>query len=408
MKTIPHKTERLHSLDSLRAIMMLLGLVLHSAITYGVIDYANVWPLKDPETTSLFNDFIVVFIHSFRMPIFFVVAGFFGSLLFYERNPLKMFKNRVSRIVLPFIVFLLILNPLNIFSFAYTELLFSGSDTAFEATLSYFSNPLIFIPQMTFHLWFLYYLALITFVSVGLGLVFSKLSIVSNRISQAFSWIIRKPVLRILVFAVLTCFVYFLMGTFQVETSYSLIPDLNTFIFFFFFYIIGWILFKSKHLLDSIMRLDWICTVLGLVLFTINFFMFSSLSFEMHIIANSVIVWLLIFGITGLFIRYGSKHSSTMRYISDSSYWVYLVHLSFAAIIPSFIVDWPLPATIKFLFVLISTGIICFVSYHYLVRGTFIGEFLNGRKYSRKLSDIKKAQEITELKPVANTVYKNC
>lgn len=38
MKAQPHKTERLHSLDALRAIMMLLGLVIHSAITYGTID----------------------------------------------------------------------------------------------------------------------------------------------------------------------------------------------------------------------------------------------------------------------------------------------------------------------------------------------------------------------------------
>jgi glucan biosynthesis protein C len=137
----------------------------------------------------------------------------------------------------------------------------------------------------------------------------------------------------------------------------------------------------------------------GLVLLSFHFFMHSSLSFEMHIIANSIIVWLFIFGITGLFIRYGSNHSSAMRYISDSSYWVYLVHLFLTAIIPSFIVHWPLPSAIKFLFVLIITGVICYVSYHYLVRGTFIGKFLNGRTYSKKLSDIKNAESLSQLKP---------
>ena len=60
---------------------MLLGLVIHSGITYGVLDYGNDWPLRDPNSTHLINDFIVYFIHSFRMPIFFVVAGFFGALL---------------------------------------------------------------------------------------------------------------------------------------------------------------------------------------------------------------------------------------------------------------------------------------------------------------------------------------
>ncbi|WP_455170471.1 acyltransferase family protein, partial [Aegicerativicinus sediminis] len=95
MKNQPRKTERIHSLDSLRAIMMLLGLVIHSAITYGVVDYGNSWSLKDPNTIQSSNDFIVFFIHAYRMQIFFAVAGFFGAMLFYERRPLKMVKNRV-------------------------------------------------------------------------------------------------------------------------------------------------------------------------------------------------------------------------------------------------------------------------------------------------------------------------
>ena len=67
MKTQQSKTERIHSLDSLRAIMMLLGLVLHSAITYGVIDYGAGWSLKDSGATHLSNDFIFGFIQS--MPL---------------------------------------------------------------------------------------------------------------------------------------------------------------------------------------------------------------------------------------------------------------------------------------------------------------------------------------------------
>jgi peptidoglycan/LPS O-acetylase OafA/YrhL len=152
------------------------------------------------------------------------------------------------------------------------------------------------------------------------------------------------------------------------------------------------------------MRYDWISTILGFTLFVYFFFMSDTFSYEVKIILKSFMVWFFIFGITGLFIRYGSRHSSRMRYISDSSYWVYLIHLSLTAIIPSFIVDWAIPSTLKFLIVLISTGIICFASYHYLVRGTFIGKFLNGRKYSRKLADIKNAEELSRIKPVASTV----
>ncbi len=109
MKTTPYKTERIHSLDSLRAIIMLLGLVLHSALTYNVTNHGDTWSLKDPQTTHVFSDYIVFLIHSFRMPIFFLVAGFFGAMLFYERQLIKMIRNRISRIVYPFIVFIFIL-----------------------------------------------------------------------------------------------------------------------------------------------------------------------------------------------------------------------------------------------------------------------------------------------------------
>lgn len=388
MKALSQKTERLHSLDSLRAIMMLLGLVLHSAITYVILDLGGAWPLKDPGSTHLSNDFIFGFIHAFRMQIFFVVSGFFGAMLFYERTPMKMVKNRVYRIVLPFIVFVFLLWPTIFFAFNHSRLMFAKHPDALTIVLANFSDWNILVPPRTFHLWFLYYLAMITFSVVVLALVAKKIPVATGTISKVFNWAIQKPILRILVFAVLSAFVYFIMGTSQVDTSTSFIPDFNTFLYYFVFYTVGWILFKSKHLLDTFKKYDWINTVLGIVLFTILFFT-PELNYEAKILIKSIMLWLLIFGITGLFIRYGSKHSTRMRYLSDSSYWVYLVHLPFTAFFPGLIADWPIPSTLKFLIVLISTTIICYASYHYLVRATFIGAFLNGRKYSRKLDDIK-------------------
>ena len=52
-----------HSLDRLRAVMLLLGLVLHTAINY--LDLQS----------SRFFEHLATFIHSFRMPVFFVISG---------------------------------------------------------------------------------------------------------------------------------------------------------------------------------------------------------------------------------------------------------------------------------------------------------------------------------------------
>ncbi|MEB8330510.1 acyltransferase family protein [Flavobacteriaceae bacterium KMM 6897] len=394
------KTERIHSLDSLRAIMMLLGLVLHSALTYNVTYHGDAWSLKDPETTHIFSDSIVFLIHSFRMPIFFLVAGFFGAMLFYERQPLRMVKNRISRIVFPFLIFLFLLWPITVFAFGYTNAVFLYQENPLEIALKPFTNLLAFTPKTTSHLWFLYYLALITGTTVLLGLLLKNARKLTQITTIIFDWIIQRPLARILFFSGLLFLTLTILGTSMVEASVSLIPELNTFVYYLVFYLIGWVLFKSKHHLDTFVRFDWIYTIGAVVLATIQGFIIQNSGLSPNtnsgilILYSSVVVCLFTFGITGLFIRYGSIHSERMRYISDSSYWVYLIHLPLTAIIPAFIWQLPLPAVGKFLIVLSLTTIICFVSYHYLVRNTFIGKFLNGRKYPMKTIE----------KPVANNV----
>ena len=177
-----------------------------------------------------------------------------------------------------------------------------------------------------------------------------------------------------------------------VATSLSFIPDFNTYLFYAFFYFFGWILFKSKTYLNTFLKYDWIFLISGIVIFTVYFLMDTeSWSLELITAIKAVNVWLLIYGFTGIFMRYGSGHSAIMRYVSDSSYWVYLLHLPLTALLPAFMVDLPVSGFIKFLMVASLTSMICFVTYHYLIRSSFVGKFLNGRSYSRSLKDIKKA-----------------
>jgi|TARA_B110000027_G_scaffold124304_1_gene140816 hypothetical protein len=378
--------------------MMLLGLVIHSAITYGIVPYGDGWIMKSPNATSLSNDYIVSFIHAFRMQIFFLVAGFFGAMLFYERQPLSMIKNRISRIVYPFLIFLFILSPLILFGFKNSKLTINGSET-YDDLFAKFSDFSFLIPEYTANLWFLYYLILITSFSVLLAFLLKKLPNVTSVVKNTFEWIIKKPIIRILFFAVLTALLFMTMGVTRLANATGLIPEPTVFFYYLSFYLVGWVLYKSKHLLGSFKKLDFVSTFLAITLFSFQFFNRSLFNFQQTILINSLIVWLFVFGITGLFIRFASNHSSRMRYVSDSSYWVYLIHLPLTIVIPSLIIDWPFSATAKFLIVLITTGIICFVSYHYLVRGTFIGQFLNGRKYTRRLSDIRTNEKLSNLKP---------
>ena len=234
--------------------MMLLGLVLHSAITYNVTFHGDEWEIKDPLSIDILTDFLVLLIHSFRMPVFFFIAGFFGSMLFYERGLVPMIKNRISRIVNPFIVFLFVIEPIVYFAFNYSEAVFAQYDNPFAIAYQPFSNLIAFLPRTTAHLWFLYYLAFFTAISVSLGWLLKRSNKLTSRITNIFNWIIQRPLARILFFSGFTFLILKILGTSMVEASISFIPDVNTLVYFFPFYIAGWILFKSKHFLDTLMQ----------------------------------------------------------------------------------------------------------------------------------------------------------
>lgn len=390
MKTTPHKTERLHALDSLRAIMMMLGVVLHSVLTYIGGEPYTVWKIRDPLYFNTNLEWISSCIHLFRMPIFMVVAGFFASLLFYERGERRMFRNRMYRITVPFLVFVVLLFFPVVAGMNWTESVFASNPNALNEAMQGFTSLASLLPERTMHLWFLYYLIMFSVASVALGLLFKKLPAVSGMIHEGFHAVFEKPLLRLIIFTLFTTAILLLMDRYWVATSTSFVPDLNTFVFYFSFYIFGWVLYKSKSLLPTFKKHDWLFTLSGLALFSWYFVTDTSeMELWMIISIRALCCWLFIFGITGLFIRYGSNHSATMRYVSDSSYWVYLIHLPLTIIIPGLIADWNLPGTLKFLFVTTSTAVICFATYHYFVRSTIIGKFLNGRRYSRKISDIK-------------------
>ena len=81
--------------------------------------------------------------------------------------------------------------------------------------------------------------------------------------------------------------------------------------------------------------------------------------------------------------RFCSQPSALRRYLADSSYWLYLGHLPIVFGLQAALMKVPLHWAIKFPLIVAITLAVLLASYHYLVRPTFIGALLNGRKYPR-------------------------
>ncbi|MBB5780014.1 acyltransferase family protein [Nonomuraea jabiensis] len=109
MKTEPRT--RLHSIDNLRIALTALVVAHHAAVTYGNIPlWFYTEPAKDASGVAL--DVLVVFNQAFFMGFFFLISGFFtpGS---YDRKGSRAFvRDRLVRLGIPLLVFLVLLRPL--------------------------------------------------------------------------------------------------------------------------------------------------------------------------------------------------------------------------------------------------------------------------------------------------------
>lgn len=115
---MPHSspTKRRHDLDALRAIAMLLGIVLHIGLAYTPIP----WPVQDTQQSEIVLLFIA-YIHGFRMPLFFLLSGFFTAMLLQRKGIREMLKQRVMRILLPLLLCTITILPLTRWSIELAE-----------------------------------------------------------------------------------------------------------------------------------------------------------------------------------------------------------------------------------------------------------------------------------------------
>ena len=104
----PPPSRRLHGLDALRAFAMLLGIGLHAALAF----LPGFWPVQDnmADFAGPFDEFFLA-VHGFRMPIFFLMSGFFTAMLWRRRGLGYLINHRLRRIALPLLIGLVTVIP---------------------------------------------------------------------------------------------------------------------------------------------------------------------------------------------------------------------------------------------------------------------------------------------------------
>jgi glucans biosynthesis protein C len=374
--------QRIHYLDNLRAMAMLLGVFLHSAFAYAQ-PAQTVWLVTDTKS-SLALDVSIWFIHLFRMGLFFFLSGYFAKLVI-ERKGLKHFVgSRCLRVLAPFVLFY--------------PFLLAAMTIAIVFALKYLVEPQGLMgliaeaakqgsgkkqPFSTMHLWFLYYL-----------LAFSAIAALLTRANWLrLNGLFRHPAL------LLVCPLALIPGAYAAGTPLpapeSFVPLVWPFAFYGLFYMAGWHLFGREWFLVAWQPFVWHVVALCVLLYVPYYQLMPVLdlnllleqapkqSFWLNVVQASLTAILsVLLTLASLLLgqRYMSGRSPFLSFVADASYWVYLIHLPIVIFLQTLLVPLELPVWLKFAAVVLGTTIPCFATYVVFVRYTPLGWLLHGKR----------------------------
>ena len=183
--------------------------------------------------------------------------------------------------------------------------------------------------------------------------------------------------------------VFLTVDGYQIEAYTGIIPQVDQLAFYGIFYFIGYILQKNPKSLQLRLKGIWFYFVFGSMLTVlISYFKLGNVDVSPYLakFISAFATVTLTIGLLGLFVRYFKFENKIIRYLSDSSYWIYLVHLPIIVIIQTVMIEYDVHFVAKFLFNLSLTTFISLITYHLYVRYTIIGTVLHGpriKNYSK-------------------------
>ncbi len=359
---------------------MWLGIVLHVAAIYSTHPMPNAW-LDDQHTAVA--DALILVIHVFRMPAFFILAGFFAALLAQSRGPDGLLRNRLARLALPFAIFW----PIVWLSTGLLVLLFLnrlalgkwGLDPSVAANVPHAGIR-------TGHMWFLW---LLLWMCIATSVLMRLPRSWFAPAGALLTWLARQPWgVLVLALPLLGATAGYRSG--YIVNSESFLPPWNEWAHYGVYFCFGLALYGQQSALFAQFQRRWgLYAVAGLVFYTLSVLVSQPHGprllgpYSFHCAA-----WLWCFASIGLALRFLPSRHAVLAYLADSAYWVYLVHFPLTILFGVLLYQQPLPALVKVAINISGTTLLCLVSYHLFVRHSWIGALLNGKRHPRPVRNV--------------------
>lgn len=360
---------RVHSFDALRAGAMMMIVPVHVCSLLavngqpGAILTAIGWTL-----------------HLFRLPLFFAMSGFFLCLVCERWGLQATLRRRALRIGVPLAVGLAVLVPL--------LLALSAATGVSVSTVGPADSPFGLAPS---YLWFLWYLLVMDACAL-LSLRFSPRALLATRDAVARG--VGSPT-GVAILAIPTSML--LLGQTEwmpVAPSGTLLIDPALFVYYGFFFVFGMALFSAPQRVGAIAGQSRQWTLAALASGSVALALFSLHNHGnpgpgIHVIALvalGVATLTALQALLGLATRHLNVERPSIRYVADSSYWIYLSHLQILVPLLALTLAMDVPWPIALPTLTAATLAATVLTYGLFVRYSLVGFVLNGPR-KRPLRD---------------------
>ncbi|ADE39199.1 acyltransferase family protein [Candidatus Puniceispirillum marinum] len=362
------ETTRYHGLDLLRAVAMLLGIVFHAPIIYYIPEMADGFREFGISTDmipkmELWLQILTQWTHNWRMPVFFMISGFFALMVFERRGPGYLFKDRFVRLGLTMIIFASLMDML---------------DGHFAGQLN--------------HFWFLYYLIIITFLA---SIIWAMMRPASEGVA---AWRVSNGLFTALLLALIP--VRMLCdqldgGAIRIAETYIDIK-FGGLIYFARCFLVGAALYIRRDLLAPLSRRSNLMIVglfaVGAFILTFQYvdgFFGHRRSPDISLTdtllgsvfaASSAVLWcMFMLGASHALVTHST---ALIRWLVELSYPVYILHLVPAMLVSAILIGQGFSQLMVVSGTIIATFVISMIGYYVLIKFTPLSWIINGYRKS--------------------------
>ena len=366
-------TNRLHSLDFLRAFALLMGVLLHVLMLF-------LEPFDGSEP-RLSASIIFIWIHTWRMPLFMLLAGFFTALSLSKRDTGNYALNRLIRLGVPLLLLWSVIPAID-----------EGTSELFKIPelISYIFYDIPFTLRLD-HLWFLYYLlffyGVLLLIKTTAPPIFSL--VIDFELSLSRVLCLWMPILILL--SPLNKPIGGIFG--EIPITFGEI-NLGSMLFMASFFIIGMQAYKSSKFLENLKRLRfWLPSLIVFSLIPIGLLAWGGVKDEPFAFAGLLELWivnslsgsaalLLVLSIMGLAMNKISSTGHVLRWLVRLSYPIYVFHLMFVVSVSGTLMFFGINDWIVVLLGFASGILFPVIIYYAIISWTPLDWVFNGYKNS--------------------------